>query len=257
MFGDPEDVTAPCSLIAQQVFPLGVERRTATSECSCFDSHTRGAFRSSASPVKMGVPNPPVCDLCKSDGLGYPPGTVIDIESEKMPATCTRYGGVNPSLVLNLTGIEYETEFFRWTECSGHGRWTSQYRCECDAPNWKLVDTGQAGIGNETVVTCSECSALWGPPGQCTAPYVPDPTTGKFSVCGGHGVFTSQGCACFENSTAGWWELATVSEPTTVLNYTDPIGARTVKTTVVASVQACVACQPGYGRAQDGCFQGR
>ena len=257
MFQDPEDVAAPCTPIVQTSSMRQVLRRKAYSTCRCFDSRTKGSFRSSAPPGKMGQPSPPVCDLCKSDGIGPPVGTVVDVFSLRAPITCTQYGGPDPSLSLNST-LEYEVEERKWVSCSGHGDWDLlRYRCNCYSPAWQLQQIpSQVGITNETaVVTCSRCSELWGPPGLCSFPWTPDPVNGRFAACGGHGAYTPTGCACYTNSTAGYWQLAAFERPTTLLVYSDPIGARVVPTTAVASVQSCVACQSGYGRAEDGCLK--
>lgn len=257
MFEDPEDVEAPCTPIVQTTTYMNIVRRKASSTCTCFDSRTKGSFRSSAPPGKMGSPGPPVCNLCKSDGIGPPVGTVVDVESLRRPVTCTQYGSADPSLLLNVT-LEYEsTENTKWVSCSGHGLWDlARFRCNCYQPAWELASVpSQVGILNETsVVTCSQCSKFWGPPSICASPYTPDPTNGRFASCGGHGVYTGNTCSCYTNSTTGYWQLAVVAEPATVLVYPDAIGARVVPTTVVASVESCVACQPGYGKATDGCL---
>jgi hypothetical protein len=252
---DPNFLPAPCTPIVTTSQEISLERVATNSTCECWFSRTKGMFRSSNPATKMGNPDPPCCDVCFSEGVGPPAGTVLDVFAYKRPVVCTRYGSANPSLV-NATNDKASDA--AWQVCSGHGTWNSQkFRCECDA-QWQLRPTAYDGY-YEKISTCDTCDEFWGPPGFCIVPWVPDPVTGLAAECGGHGTFSqgSRTCNCFGNSTAGHWEIATVQTNVTRYYFTAPLGGALGTFTALATQQACVECDasaPPGATPQAGCL---
>ncbi len=255
---DPNYFPAPCTPIVQTSKTIATTKISTQSTCDCFFSRTKGMYRSLVEPntTKMGDPSPPVCDACFSDGIGPLPGTVVDVVAQHAPLVCTQYGGPDPALVLaavNATGLTL-TDARKWTSCSGHGAWDdATHRCLCNA-QWTIRPSPNAGFTGETAATCDSCAPQWGPPAQCLVPWVLDPLTGEAAECGGHGSWSPQDrvCACFGNSTAGNWQLATVPAPATVWVFSEPDGSKLTDITITSYQQACTACVSGFDR-DSGC----
>lgn len=232
------DPNARCAKLVPVVSSLEVNATFTTTSCSCAHSWTQGLFVSSDTPKRTGEPNPPACDSCVSAGVGPDPSGVRDVEFGVAPQACTRYGGADP-LVLNP----------KWTECSGHGVWNTQtHSCDCDA-GWMPRVTAYEGFQEEKTSTCDLCAPLWGPWPRCDVVVTPDPIDDVIRECGGHGVFSSAttSCACFSNSTAGYWTLRNVTVNADVWD-----AAARQATQISVTHESCVACVVGFVVSQ-GC----
>jgi hypothetical protein len=167
--------------------------------CAFFNNSVLGFFASN--------------DACALPLLGPPPNTGID--------ECLQYGGPDPN-DLNTTLV--------WSSCWNHGTWSAaDFNCTC-AANW-APDPAQAAVGiyGERVEPCTVCAPWFGPyppfaPPFCLYVFAPDPVDGVLKECSGHGLFLDGACACFSNSTAGFWALAQLGP-----------------------AQTCGVCVPPYG----------
>lgn len=205
-----------------------IQTRSTKVSCTSFHDQTYGCYAAVDSTLhQYGTNNPPVPNQCCSDILGPPPGELTETLFQNVLnyEECNTYGSIDPNAV--------GTNFTSFRTCSGHGTWDPVNRnCTC-WDGWTLGLIGQYE-GND-VYSCVACLPLWGPdsydatqlPPYCSKIWTPDPITGIDRECSGRGYFRNGNCACYGNSTIGYWAI-------TNLTFNG------------VTVQTCASCEPGY-----------
>lgn len=225
----------------------GVENENATlstMKCNSPQDPRLGFFAPppTSSDFVYGQPNPTgigIPDQCWTNPAGVivygpEPGVLTELATSPF-FTCNTYCALDPA-------VPYGTEGYgSCVTCGGHGYWDSTiYQCICDE-GFTAVPIG-LNYYNQTVYACTDCWGFRGPnpDGYCSAIYGPDPVDGVFKECMGHGDFQDGQCYCYQNSTAGYWQLASISGEFSYLL------ANGTSVTSFQEVEGCMQCQVGY-----------
>ncbi len=244
------DPAAACAPVVSYATTAAVTAVSSRFTCTAFATELTGfELQPDYDAHVYGEPAPPVVDQCASAIFGPEPGAFVDsLVVGTTVAVCNTFGGPDPNAVAGQNDTSFVT-------CAAHGAWDpAAYRCVSPCySGWQLEDTGQLGLGGNTVPLCTECAPWWGPdpqfasdapPGSaaalgpfCVATYTPNNETGVMEECGGRGAFVpGSGCSCFANNGT----LGVVFADFGVLQYANPAGTATVLVSVNASVATCL-----------------
>lgn len=235
------DPNADCAIAFPSNRTEELERVNTLGQCICHQSRLVGWYNSSDPLRQYGKKNPPYCNICPNPGVGPEPGVLVDDPELTEIYSCRSFGGPDPAAKNDSS--------FR--TCSNHGVFDyTRMRCDCNA-QWELLATGyqNTDVPEYDIVTCATCAPFYGPRegvSMCSTLITPDPLSGRDAPCGGHGAFTSFGCDCYSNITAGFWQLSPVVDNFTIPVYTTDTNAAYEYQTRLFNVSSCVKCQEGY-----------
>lgn len=138
-----------------------------------------------------------------------------------------------PQLSCNTLGETDKNGYF--FTCSDGGSWNiTEGYCDCfPSRNAQPID------GYPTKRTCSGCFGFWGGP-ACGAIYFPNRITGEDEECAGNGIWSNGTCNCFQNATAGFWDLEEVT-----MTFQRTLGSGVVRPEN-HTVSVCDRCKMGY-----------